>query len=372
MLAEANAMKGFAFAFEGKHCPGLTCDGIIMRDSLLGVNAAREPMPQSQPGIAHHYSGATVAGHMQMSLTMQWVMVVVIAVAALVAAWKMLFCPRRKEKDHPGQVDQFSWTGRPITDFWLEEERPLTDSTNHNDVEQNGSNTSNVVPYGLPGLLLRSVIICLPCIGGGYNLTVIGASLPSLALTYGLDAALEGVVVSVYCGGCIVGALLTSRLANDFGRKYILVLSVALLLVAQIAMVTSTSLAAFLIGRTFVGISCGLATTLTPMYIAEMVPRANRGLLVSMQEQTTSFGLLIGFAAASMQDASFRHHAILGGTIPLLALCLTPLVAESPRWLIGQQRFEEAEKIMYQYVADREEAAQTLKACQSAANTRHT
>jgi len=300
-----------------------------------------------------------------MSAMWQRVAIAIIALAALASGWKIWCFTSHQAKEHSRQRDSVSLTGTTLAGSGLEEEEPLTSPDPTIDIEENRFH--DVVPYGLPGLLLRSIIICLPCIGSGYNLTIIGASLPSLVLTYELDAALEGVVVSVYCGGCIIGAVLTSRLADDLGRKFILVLSSVLLLLAHIIMITSMSLWIFVVGRSLVGVSCGLATTLAPMYIAELVPRARRGFLVSVQEQAVSLGLLFGFAAASMPDVSFRHHAILGSIFPLVGLCSMPLVAESPRWLISKQYFEQAGRIMYQYIADRDEAAQSLKACQSSA-----
>lgn len=346
-------LANMSFAFEGKPCPGLTCEGII-HDSLLGINAARGPVHQSPLDIAGKHDDI-VSGHIQLSWIIQRGMLVVMALVALMLTWKIFSYTR---KEHSGQM----YFNR--ADSGPEDQQPLitsTDTTIHMDQEC----FDETEPYGFPGLLLRSTIICLPCVGAGYNLTVIGASLPSLAVVYDLDAALEGVVVSVYCGGCIVGAVMTSRLADDFGRKYILILSTLLLLLAHLIMIVSMHLGVFLLGRSLVGISSGLATTLAPMYIAELVPRARRGFLVSMQEQSASMGLLFGFAAASMQDASFRHHALLGAIVPVLALGLMPLVAESPRWLIGRHRFEEAGKIMRQYVADHDEVTQSLRACQS-------
>lgn len=348
-------------AFVGKRCPGLICEGIV-RDSLLGVDSSRQPLPESEQHVDVVHAYDLVFLHIRMSVMWQRAGLAIIALAVLAVGCKIFWSTSFQEKQHSAQRSHATLTNTWV-ESGLEEEEPLTSAAPTIDIER--SPFDDTVPHGLPGLLLRSIIICLPCIGAGYNLTVIGASLPSLALTYGLNAALEGVVVSVYCGGCIIGAVLTSRLADHWGRKFILVMSSVLLLLAHITMITSMSLWFFILGRSLVGVSCGLATTLAPMYIAELVPRARRGFLVSLQEQAASMGLLFGFAAASMQDASFRHHAILGSIFPLLALCSMPLVAESPRWLIGHNRIEEAGKIMYQYIADRDEAAQSLKACQS-------
>lgn len=328
-------------------------------------------MPRAHSDIFSEHGG-TMSGNLQLTLASHKVLVGIIACILLALIWKMFTLPFAFVK----RSDYINWaekskedagTEHAMVDSPPQEEQPLISVDSTIDMEENDA--QGVVPFGLAGLLLRAIIICLPCIGGGYNLTVIGASLPSLAVTYRLDAAWEGVVVSVYCGGCIIGAVLTSRLANDFGRKYILMMSALLLLAAQVIMAISMTLTVFLLGRSLVGVSCGLATSLAPMYIAELVPRVRRGFLVSVQEQAASMGLLFGFAAAAMQNASFRHHAFVGAIFPVLALCLMPLVAESPRWLIGQQRFDEASQIMYKYVADREEAAQTLKACKG--NARH-
>jgi len=385
------------YAMRGTRCPGLTCEGII-RDSLLGFHVERGPaLVEAQKDVltaedwprddrhprgylspgAHIIGGHHVAPSgefniirtMRGALLTQKAMLIAIACVALVLVWKILSyllkgclgqAPKRFEDadsgfEEEGEQQSLSLTSRDA-DAW---------SPSPPELPSGQEFSEDVKSYGVAGLLLRSLVICLPCVGAGYNLTIIGASLPSLAMTYGLDAAMEGVVVSSYCGGCIIGALLTSRLSNEFGRKAILMLSSATLLLAQLIMMVAMNLWIFLVGRSLVGVSAGLAFTLAPMYIAELVPRAHRGFFVSMLEQASSMGLLFGFASASMQEVSFRHHAIVGASIPVVALVLLPLVAESPRWLIGQKRFEEAKIIMQKYVSDREEVTQSLEACKS-------
>merc|ERR1719326_507943 len=109
------------------------------------------------------------------------------------------------------------------------------------------------------------------------------------------------------------------------------------------------------------GVASGMSTSLSSMYIAELSPKAHRGFLTSLTEQTLSGGLIFGFLVAGLASLNFRHHAFFGLLFPLLGLLLAPLLAESPRWLNVRGRAEEAEAVVRAYVEDQAEVEQTLE-----------
>lgn len=217
-------------------------------------------------------------------------------------------------------------------------------------------------------LLVRGVAICIPCLAAGYNLAVIGAGLTSLKGSFGVSHNQLGWVAASSCIGSIAGAVVCSSAVDILGRLQVHYLLTLLLFVAQCVMAVSPSYLLFVAGRFLVGIACGCATALAPLYLAEIAPKDHRGLLVSLTEQTISGGLMFGFAAAAFQSFTFREYAFLGLMFPVASLMLSPLLSESPRWLIQQGRFEEARAILHRYVSSSEEIQQTMQACSRSLN----
>jgi MFS family permease len=212
-------------------------------------------------------------------------------------------------------------------------------------------------------LLVRGIAICIPCLAAGYNLAVIGAGLTSLNVSFGVSHSQLGWVAASSCIGSIAGAVVCSSAVDIFGRLQVHFHLTILLFIAQCLMAVSTSYYVFVAGRFLVGIACGCATALAPLYLAEIAPKDRRGLLVSLTEQTISGGLMFGFAAAAFQSFTFREYALLGVGFPVATLLLTPLLSESPRWLIRQGRIDEARAILKRYVSSGDEIEQTIKAC---------
>eukprot|EP00746_Dinoflagellata_sp_MGD_P165768 gnl/MRDRNA2_/MRDRNA2_95240_c0_seq1.p1 gnl/MRDRNA2_/MRDRNA2_95240_c0~~gnl/MRDRNA2_/MRDRNA2_95240_c0_seq1.p1 ORF type:complete len:589 (+),score=88.47 gnl/MRDRNA2_/MRDRNA2_95240_c0_seq1:143-1909(+) len=218
-------------------------------------------------------------------------------------------------------------------------------------------------------LLLRGIAICIPCLAAGYNLAVIGAGLNSLKSSFGVSHSHLGWVAASSCIGSIAGAVVCSSAVDIMGRLNLHFQLTILLFVAQCLMALSPSYYIFVAGRFLVGIACGGATALAPLYLAEIAPKDRRGLLVSLTEQTISGGLMFGFAAAGFQSFTFREYALLGVGFPIATLMLTPMLSESPRWLIQQGRLDEARAILRRYVSSAEEIEQTMQACSRRVNT---
>jgi MFS transporter, SP family, galactose:H+ symporter len=104
-----------------------------------------------------------------------------------------------------------------------------------------------------------------------------------------------------------------------------------------------------LIGRFLVGLAIGVASMLTPLYLAEISPASDRGAIVSLNQLCITAGILVsylvGFALAGVSDG-WRWMVALGA-VPGIILSLGMLVLpESPRWLAGHNRIRDAESVL--------------------------
>src|SRR3989304_4174146 len=127
----------------------------------------------------------------------------------------------------------------------------------------------------------------------GFDFAVITGGLPFLAEHFGLDASGEGATTASLAIGCILGCLIAGNISDRFGRKPSLLIAAAIFSVSSLFMGMAPTLPAFIVGRFFAGIGVGMASMLSPMYIAEIAPANLRGRLVSINQLTIVLGIVI-------------------------------------------------------------------------------
>src|SRR5690606_17136012 len=93
--------------------------------------------------------------------------------------------------------------------------------------------------------------------------------------------------------GCLVGALMAGMLSDRFGRKRLLILAALLFAVTSLGNAFANSFNVFVAWRILGGVAIGLASNLSPLYIAEVAPAQIRGKLVSINQLTIVIGILL-------------------------------------------------------------------------------
>jgi sugar porter (SP) family MFS transporter len=128
----------------------------------------------------------------------------------------------------------------------------------------------------------------------GYDWVVIGGAKPFYELYFNItsDATLQGWAMSSALLGCILGAVLSGFVADRLGRKIPLIFSAFLFTVSSIGTGYVDSLEPFILYRLLGGLGIGLASTLSPMYIAEIAPAKKRGQFVAINQLTIVVGIL--------------------------------------------------------------------------------
>ena len=140
--------------------------------------------------------------------------------------------------------------------------------------------------------------ICLvSAMGGllfGYDWVVIGGAKPFYELFFGISESpvLQGVAMSTALVGCLVGAMVAGAAADRYGRKPLLTTAAVLFTVSAIGTGLFNDFTMFNIARFVGGVGIGVASALSPMYIAEVSPTSIRGRMVSLNQMTIVLGIL--------------------------------------------------------------------------------
>jgi SP family sugar porter-like MFS transporter len=202
------------------------------------------------------------------------------------------------------------------------------------------------------------ISICLvTAMGGllfGYDYVVIGGAKPFYEPFFGIvnHAFLQGWAMSCALAGCLAGAIISGWLSDSLGRKKLLIFSAALFVAASLGTGSARSFNLFVLFRILGGVGIGLASNLSPMYIAEITPGKVRGRFVSINQLTIVIGILaaqlINWRIARPVPAGATTSDILASwngqtgwrwmfyacTIPAgLFFIFMWFVPESPRWL---------------------------------------
>lgn len=200
-------------------------------------------------------------------------------------------------------------------------------------------------------------ITLVSALGGllfGYDYVVIGGAKPFYEPFFGItdSAFLQGWAMSCALIGCLGGSVLSGWLSDQFGRKKLLILSASLFIIASLGTGAAGTFVMFVVFRIIGGIGIGLASNLSPMYIAEITPGNARGRFVSLNQLTIVIGILaaqvINWRIAEPVPAWATTTDILNSwngqmgwrwmfyvcTIPAsIFFILMWFVPESPRWL---------------------------------------
>ena len=196
------------------------------------------------------------------------------------------------------------------------------------------------------------VISIVACLGGllfGYDTGVANGAEGPMQTELGLTDLQVGIVISSLVFAAAVGALIGGKISDAIGRRTTIIVLAVLFFVGVLVAVFSPGFAILVAGRIILGLAVGGASTVVPVFLAELAPFEIRGSITGRNELAIVSGQFAAFVVNYILFATLGH--VTGIWRIMFGVCALPAIAlffgmlrmpESPRWLVEKGRDDEA------------------------------
>ncbi|KAI9810886.1 MAG: MFS sugar transporter [Pycnora praestabilis] len=208
-------------------------------------------------------------------------------------------------------------------------------------------------------------MLTIPVLGGG----LFGFDISSMSGVLGTQSYTnyfnvhgsyrQGGITAAMPAGSLVGALASSFIADKYSRRNAIQIAALIWIMGSILMTSANGIPLLVVGRCVAGFGVGVASTIVPIYQAEIAPKEIRGRVVSLQQWAITWGILIqyfiqygasftggGPSNPNQGTAAFRIPWAIQ-TIPAAILFVGMFFfPRSPRWLAKEDQWEEAIRVI--------------------------
>lgn len=204
---------------------------------------------------------------------------------------------------------------------------------------------------GRSSLVTRAAVIAgLSGLLFGFDTGAISGALHFVTDTFHLSTVGQETVVSMVLLGALFGGLVGGALTDKIGRRSTMILAGILFIFGALASSLAPQVDILDIARIVIGVAIGVSAVAAPLYIAEVSPADVRGRLVSTFQLFITIGILFAYFVDEVFSLSGDWRAMLAmGVVPAVVLLIGMKgLPDSPRYLIGKGRIEEARAVLKQ------------------------
>jgi SP family galactose:H+ symporter-like MFS transporter len=208
----------------------------------------------------------------------------------------------------------------------------------------------------------------------GFDTGIISGALLFIEKDFLISTELKELIVSSVLLGAMLGSPVSGRLTDTFGRKRLMLMTAGLFIAGTVIAALAVNVYGIIAGRLLIGFAIGMGSYTAPLYIAEVAPYELRGGLVTLNQLAITIGILfsyiINYTFVNI-DGSWRWMFGIG-FIPALLLCIGMIfLPESPRFLIKQNKNDQAKKILQQ-LRNTENVSEEIADIQKSLSVQHT
>lgn len=220
-----------------------------------------------------------------------------------------------------------------------------------------------------------SIIVALGGFLFGFDTAVISGAEKQIQELFQLSSLMHGFTISSALIGTVIGALISGKPADRFGRRPILFTIAALYVTTAIGSALANNVSSFIVFRFLGGIGVGASSVVAPMYIAEISPAKIRGRMTAMFQFNVIFGILIAyisnFLLRDFGAEPWRWMLGVAGIPAFIFFTLLFLIPESPRFLIKIGQIAKAKVILEKIeVSSIDEEIEEIKLSMSQSSTK--
>ena len=180
----------------------------------------------------------------------------------------------------------------------------------------------------------------------GFDTAVISGAERAIQEVWQLSDWMHGLAIASALYGTVIGALFGGIPADKWGRQKSLLWIGLFYLISAVGSGLAWDVTSFTIFRFIGGLGVGASSVVAPMYISEIAPAKNRGLLVALYQFNIVFGIVIAYVSNYLIGTAeiaqeWRWMLAVEGVPALIYSVLIFRIPESPRWLIGKKNDQE-------------------------------
>ena len=201
-------------------------------------------------------------------------------------------------------------------------------------------------------IMLTAAVSAISSLLYGYDTGIISSALLQIRHDFHTSSGIEQVIAGSILFGAALGALVCSRLSEQWGRRRTILIIAAIFVVGTLCCSVAPSALLLSAARIVLGFAVGGATQTVPMYVAELAPPKRRGQLVLTFQVGIGVGIVTSTILGATQSVSWRASVGLAAIPALVLLVVMVRLPESPRWLVKMDDRDAAREVLNRVRAD--------------------